>query len=233
MLTDQGPDAERQSDAWFVQQSLVERSFFTELFDRHVAALYRYARGRIGADVVDDVVSETFLAAFRRRRGYDESRPDARPWLFGILTKEISHHRRRERAHYRAKTRYGPTGVEPDCADRAVERAAAHGRLRLKTGSAGVDRPQADSGAVSWKTPRGPPTKLALSPPMRRQGGPRPSIGRGFDSSREDQRSRITSSCGASVNPIGPSCRYVGEGIDGCLKEAGVRRVVGRAVHAG
>ncbi|MFI7075243.1 MULTISPECIES: RNA polymerase sigma factor [Micromonospora] len=126
MLVDHGVDVEQGSDAWFVRQSLTDGSFFTKLFDRHAAVLYRYAQGRVGADVVDDMVSETFLIAFRRRRRYDVSRADARPWLFGILTREISHHRRRERAHYRAMSRYGPADVVPDSAERAVEGAAAH-----------------------------------------------------------------------------------------------------------
>jgi RNA polymerase sigma-70 factor, ECF subfamily len=39
------------------------------------------------------------------RRRYDLNRPDARPWLFGIVTKLISRQRRREAAHYRALTR--------------------------------------------------------------------------------------------------------------------------------
>ncbi|MFG1955394.1 RNA polymerase sigma factor [Micromonospora sp. NPDC048830] len=126
MLADQQLAAEQESDAWYVRASLADRSQFTVLYDRHSAALYRYAHGRVGAEFVDDVVSETFLVAFRRRHRYDVSRPDARPWLFGILTKEISHYWRREQAHYRAMARSEPTGVVPDHAERVVAGAAAH-----------------------------------------------------------------------------------------------------------
>ena len=31
-------------------------------------------------------MAETFLAAFRPRDGHDLSRPNARPWLYGIAT---------------------------------------------------------------------------------------------------------------------------------------------------
>ncbi|TDC84337.1 RNA polymerase sigma factor [Micromonospora sp. KC606] len=143
MLVDQQIVAEQESDAWYVEASLVDHSLFTVLYDRHAAALYRYAHGRVGADVVDDVVSETFLVAFRRRHRYDVSRPDARPWLFGILTEEISHYRRRERAHYRAIARCGPVDVAPDLAEQAVAGAAAYA-LRVPLARAMADLPARD-----------------------------------------------------------------------------------------
>ncbi|WP_371409362.1 RNA polymerase sigma factor [Micromonospora zamorensis] len=126
MLVEQQLVADQESDAWYVRASLADHRLFTVLYDRHAAVLYRYAHGRVGTDAADDVVSETFLVAFRRRQRYDVSRLDARPWLFGILTKEISHYRRRERAHYRAVGRCGPVDVVPDPAERAVAGAAAH-----------------------------------------------------------------------------------------------------------
>ncbi|MDM4719174.1 RNA polymerase sigma factor [Micromonospora sp. WMMA1363] len=126
MLFEQQFVVEQESDAWYVRASLADHSLFTVLYDRHAAALYRYAHGRVGADAADDVVSDTFLAAFRRRHRYDADRPDARPWLFGILTKEVSRHRRREQARYRAMARCGVADVVPDPAELAVAGAAAH-----------------------------------------------------------------------------------------------------------
>ncbi|MFC7639680.1 sigma factor [Streptosporangium lutulentum] len=43
----------------------------------------------LGDDTADDVVSETFLAAFRQRRDYDTARPEALPWLYGFATNFI------------------------------------------------------------------------------------------------------------------------------------------------
>lgn len=51
------------------------------------------------------MVAATFLAAFRARRRFDTTRPDARPWLFGILTKELAKQHRKERARLRAIAR--------------------------------------------------------------------------------------------------------------------------------
>ncbi|MEU7863939.1 sigma factor [Nonomuraea sp. NPDC049141] len=37
----------------------------------------RYVARRLGPSLADDIVSDTFLAAFRRRHRYDPSHPDA------------------------------------------------------------------------------------------------------------------------------------------------------------
>ncbi|GIH16633.1 RNA polymerase sigma factor [Rugosimonospora africana] len=75
---------------------------FALLYDRHAAQLYRYAYPRVGREAAEDVVADTFLAAFRSIDRYDTTRPDARAWLFGIATNVLARHRRTERARYRA-----------------------------------------------------------------------------------------------------------------------------------
>ncbi len=54
------------------------------LFDRHADSIHRYLARRVGPDDADDLLSDVFLAAYRGRATYDQSRPDARPWLYGI-----------------------------------------------------------------------------------------------------------------------------------------------------
>ncbi|WP_328645586.1 sigma-70 family RNA polymerase sigma factor [Amycolatopsis sp. NBC_00348] len=78
---------------------------FTEVHDRHFAAIYRYVAGRLGAQVAEDVAAETFLVAFDRRTTFDATRGDLRAWLFGIATNLVSRHRRKEARHYRALSR--------------------------------------------------------------------------------------------------------------------------------
>lgn len=97
--------AVRGADAELVSASLTEPEVFAELFDRYSAMLFRYASRRLGPEPADDLVGETFLVAFSRRKSYDLAYPDARPWLFGILTKLISRHHRTEAARYRALLR--------------------------------------------------------------------------------------------------------------------------------
>ncbi|HUR03347.1 MAG TPA: sigma-70 family RNA polymerase sigma factor [Nonomuraea sp.] len=97
--------ATRGADAELVSASLTDPEAFAELFDRYSAMLYRYVSKRLGPEPAEDIVGETFLVAFSRRRSYDPSYPDARPWLFGILTKLVSRHHRTEAARYRALQR--------------------------------------------------------------------------------------------------------------------------------
>ncbi|MEV0381874.1 RNA polymerase sigma factor [Nonomuraea sp. NPDC050643] len=95
----------RGADSELVSASWTEPEAFAELFDRYSAMLYRYVSKRLGPEPAEDLVGETFLVAFSRRRSYDLAYPDARPWLFGILTKLISRHHRKEAARYRALLR--------------------------------------------------------------------------------------------------------------------------------
>ncbi|MEU7743063.1 sigma-70 family RNA polymerase sigma factor [Nonomuraea sp. NPDC049158] len=97
--------ATRSADADLVHASLTDPEAFAELFDRYSAMLYRYVSKRLGPEPAEDIVGETFLVAFSRRKSYDPSYPDARPWLFGILTKLVSRHHRTEAARYRALQR--------------------------------------------------------------------------------------------------------------------------------
>jgi len=90
------------SDAALIESSLIDPRSFEVLFDRHFRAIFRFLRGRVGPELAEDLASETFLVAFRRRRSYDLSRDDARPWLFGIATNLLREHRRSEERHLRA-----------------------------------------------------------------------------------------------------------------------------------
>ena len=94
---------------------------FSAIFDRHADAILRYASSRLGADAAEDVIGETFLAAFRRRCQYDVSRRDARPWLYGIAARQIGKHRR---AETRQLTMLGSIPAElltDDFSDRSVD----------------------------------------------------------------------------------------------------------------
>src|SRR5436190_17985209 len=115
----------RDADSLVIRASWDEPDRFAALYDRYAAQLYRYAYRRIGAASAENVVAESFLAAFRRRHTYDLSRPDARPWLFGILTRELGRHERAERAHYRALARSDPATAEESPADAIATRVSA------------------------------------------------------------------------------------------------------------
>jgi RNA polymerase sigma-70 factor (ECF subfamily) len=102
-----------------------EPGCFAILFDRHAPAIYRFIARRLGRDVADDLLSETFLIAFQRRSSYVRTHVDARPWLYGIATNLIGRRRREEVRFLRAITRTVISlPVEP-VADRVTERVDA------------------------------------------------------------------------------------------------------------
>ena len=74
------------TDAQAIGASLADPEAFAVLFDRHFDAIHGYAQRRVGPDLADEIAAETFTRAFDRRRRYDSSRDDARPWLLGIAT---------------------------------------------------------------------------------------------------------------------------------------------------
>ncbi|MFK4788303.1 RNA polymerase sigma factor [Microbacterium sp. ZW T5_56] len=90
------------TDSEILSRSQDEPGAFAELFERHAVAIGGYARRRVGADAVDDVLSETFLIAFRRRSTFDGEATSARPWLLGIATRVIHRLRRIEARQWRA-----------------------------------------------------------------------------------------------------------------------------------
>ncbi|QKW34234.1 sigma-70 family RNA polymerase sigma factor [Actinomadura sp. NAK00032] len=104
------PAAPALDDAGLIERSLREPEVFATLYDRHAPAVHRYVRRRLGDQAADDVVAETFLAAFRRRARYDPARPDALPWLYGIAANLVGKHRRSETRMLRALAR---TGTDP------------------------------------------------------------------------------------------------------------------------
>jgi RNA polymerase sigma-70 factor (ECF subfamily) len=76
-----------------------ETELFAELVARYQPALRRVARSRLGrSDWAEDVVQETFLAAFKSRATFD-ARFSFRTWLWTILLHQChGHYQRRQRS---------------------------------------------------------------------------------------------------------------------------------------
>ena len=122
---DHRADQSRPDDAALIERSWHEPEAFAGLYDRHAAPIHRFAARRLGDQMADDVVAETFLAAFRRRKRYDLRRADARPWLYGIAANVMGKHRRTEVRMLRAFARTGADPVADGDADRVDSRVAA------------------------------------------------------------------------------------------------------------
>ncbi|MBE7954927.1 sigma-70 family RNA polymerase sigma factor [Microbacterium sp. R1] len=90
------------TDSEIIQRSLQHPAVFAELFDRHARAVNAFATYRIGRHAAEDVLSETFLVAFRRRADFDTDVESAAPWLLGIASRLIRRHRSVEAKHWRS-----------------------------------------------------------------------------------------------------------------------------------
>ncbi|WP_020580390.1 RNA polymerase sigma factor [Actinopolymorpha alba] len=119
-------------DAALIERARREPEAFAEVFRRHAPEIQRYVTRRLGADPAEDVVADTFLAAFRQRERYDLSRSSARPWLYGIATNLIARHKRIEVHQLRVLERTGTDPVSDPFTERSDERLSARSvRQRL------------------------------------------------------------------------------------------------------
>jgi RNA polymerase sigma-70 factor (ECF subfamily) len=101
---------------------------FTELFTANYGPVLAYVRRRVGADLAQDVVADTFLAAWRNMR---ELPPDPLPWLYRAAHFAVANQRRtlsrRGRLDGRARLQTA-NAIAPDHSDQVtadLELAAA------------------------------------------------------------------------------------------------------------
>jgi RNA polymerase sigma factor (sigma-70 family) len=126
---------EESTDASLIVASRTDPERFAVLFRRHAQEIMRYVARRLGQDAAEDVVAETFLVAFDRRPRYDVSRPDARPWLYGIAANLIRRHRRSEVRTLRALARGGVDPIIEPFTDAVENRVHADSRSRALAGA--------------------------------------------------------------------------------------------------
>jgi RNA polymerase sigma-70 factor (ECF subfamily) len=136
---DDSPDGE------VIGRSCSEPELFALLFQRHSAGIGRYAARRLGPGAAEDIVAETFLAAFRHRDRYDTARHDARPWLYGIAGNLIRRHHRDEVRQLRALARTGVDQTAESFTERSDARLAADASSRAVAAAiAALDPDQRD-----------------------------------------------------------------------------------------
>ncbi len=116
------------TDAALMEASLLDPRAFGKIFDRHAAVIHRYLVTRVGVEAAEDLASEVFVTAFRSRSSYDPEYSDALPWLLGIATNAVRHHRRSEGRRWAMVRRLGQQSthggdlVVGDIAEEAVAR---------------------------------------------------------------------------------------------------------------
>ncbi len=98
---------------------------FRELFRDHARLVHRHAV-RVTGDwaLAEDVVSLTFLEAWRQRTKLRDEHDSLRPWLMGIAVNVLRNTTRAARRHQRALQRLPAKETVPDFADELVGRIA-------------------------------------------------------------------------------------------------------------
>src|SRR6187200_3335386 len=94
-----------RTDAEVIACSWESPAAFGELFDRHATTLFRYFVRRVGPDDADALLGELFRIAFEKRLGFDTTRAEARPWLYGIASNLLARHRQGEARRLAATAR--------------------------------------------------------------------------------------------------------------------------------
>lgn len=100
---------------------------FGQLFERHARAVYNFTFRRTASwALAEDLTSEVFLLAWRRRRDVAFTSADGNvlPWLLGVATNVIRNRHRSERRASAALVRLGPARTEADFTDDVLGRLA-------------------------------------------------------------------------------------------------------------
>lgn len=107
------------------------------LYDEHAPALHAYLTRRIGRDLADDLLADTFRIAIEEWTSYDPDIGSARNWLYGISTNLVRRHWRTEQRRRAALVRMAseptttddPSHTPAGAATAHVDAVADVGRL--------------------------------------------------------------------------------------------------------
>ncbi|MFF0561946.1 RNA polymerase sigma factor [Streptomyces sp. NPDC004266] len=107
-----------------------DRAGFAEIFDEHARVVYAHAVRTTGDwALAEDVMSLTFLEAWRLRDKLREEVRSVRAWLLGIATNVMRNTARSARRHREAMSRLSLPETSPDFADELVGQMADAQRL--------------------------------------------------------------------------------------------------------
>jgi RNA polymerase sigma factor (sigma-70 family) len=103
---------------------------FERLFDRHANSIFAFCARRTGDWIVaEDLMSATFLHAWRRRTDMQPAPDGPVPWFYGIAANLVRRHLRSVDRSRQAMSRTLPSEVEPDPSDEIAARVDGARRL--------------------------------------------------------------------------------------------------------
>ncbi|MEU4520918.1 RNA polymerase sigma factor [Amycolatopsis sp. NPDC024027] len=108
-----------------------DEAAFSELFERHVEAVWNHAYRLTGSwSAAEDLTSNTFLTAWRRRAEVTLVRDSALPWLYTVAGNAARDEYRGARRRLRLLQKMPDAPVVSDHADTVAERLDGEQRLR-------------------------------------------------------------------------------------------------------
>ena len=123
-----------------------------QLYDRHGAACYGFARRVVADDqLAQDVVQEVFLAVWRGAATYDGSRGSLGTWLFALTHHKAVDAVRRAQRHSGRRAPEEALDFEPDAAPAVEEQAfEAVRRDQVRAALAELPEPQRDAVLLAY-----------------------------------------------------------------------------------
>jgi len=117
------------------------------LFDRHADAVFRYCLSRSGSwQDAEDIVSVTFLEAWRQRTRLTLERKSILPWLLGVATNSVRNRARSVRRHEQFLRQLPHAAVEPDHSSSIADRVDAENLVKeLLDGAGNLTRGERDA----------------------------------------------------------------------------------------
>ena len=114
---------DRRNDALLLADADSDPATFAELYERHVAIVYRWLDRRMGW-LAADLTAETFTRAWLQRGRFRDDRDGSvLPWLLGIAGRLVADAARHDRVDTRARERLGvPSELAADEGYEEVER---------------------------------------------------------------------------------------------------------------
>lgn len=98
-MGDTGDSKNGCSDAALISRSVDDPESFSLIVERHATSVYRYLASHVHLSTSEDLLADVFEVAFKARDRYDIRYENALPWLLGIATNVVRHHRRSEVRH--------------------------------------------------------------------------------------------------------------------------------------
>jgi RNA polymerase sigma factor (sigma-70 family) len=124
-------DGREPADAELWERAVAgEPQAFGRLFDRHANAIFAFCLRRTGdRSAAEDLMSATFLHAWRRRAHMQPGTAGPVPWVYGIAANLVRRHLRGVDRRRAAMARISPPGAEPDPSEEIVDRLDGASRV--------------------------------------------------------------------------------------------------------